>query len=60
MIKNKYINFPFIEISEETKKNIMNIFELEEEKDKIYIFISDYSSSDLNSVTNDYNYTFIL
>ena len=38
----------------------MSKFNLDIKKDKVYIFISDYPSNDLNMATSDYNYTFIL
>ena len=59
-IKNNYVNYVYIEISEEIINFIKSKFNLNEEADRIYIFISDYPSDDLNMATSDYEYKFVL
>jgi len=59
-IKNKYVDYTYIEISEETKNALLDKFCLDEKKHKIYIIISDFPSNDENTATSDYNYKFIL
>ena len=58
-LKKIYQNLPFIEISSDIKNFLINEFKLDEEKDKIYVLMNEYSNNDSNSTTSDYNYKFI-
>ena len=49
-----YINSTYINFSKETKQILFNKFNLDEEKDKIYIIIIDYPSIDSKSAIGDY------
>ena len=40
--------------------SLFKIFNLDEEKDKMYILITDYKSKDSQTATSDYNYKFLL
>ena len=60
MDKNKYNNVTYIDFPPDTKEFLYNQFNLEKDKDKIYILIIDYLISNLNSATSDYEYKFLL
>ena len=59
-LQNIYKNSTLIEASPEIKNNLIKEFNLNEEKDKIYVLIIDYISNNSNIVTNDYIYKFFL
>ena len=55
-----YSNITFIDFPKETKKFLIKQFNLDEEKDKIYILIIDTLKTELKSATSDYYYKFVL
>ena len=59
-LKRLYKNSTLIGISSEIKTVLINEFNLDENKDKIYVLIVDYEGNDSNIVTNDYIYKFFL
>ena len=59
-IKNLYRNKTFLEFSEETISLLINKLNLNENEQKIYIYISEFTSDDSNSATNDYEYDLLL
>ena len=58
VLQNTYKNSTIIEISSELRSALFKEFNLNEEKDKIYILILDYISNNTNFVTNDYKMNF--
>ena len=59
-LKNKYNNITFIELSQESKDLIIEKFNLDKEKDKIYFIINDNLINDSRMATSDYEYKLIL
>ena len=61
-LKKLFKNLTFIDISTEIKIFLINEFNLDKEKDKIYVLMNQYSNnySISKSATNYYNYRFIL
>ena len=57
--KNKYTNLTFIEIPEEEKKKILEIFGLDEDE-KLYVEIIDRTKNDSKAATSDYEYKIFL
>ena len=55
-----YKNHTFIDLSQEVKNFIYNKFELNKEKDKIYILIDEFISEDPRLATKNYNYRIFL
>ena len=53
-------NITFIEITPEIKKFLLNIFNLNEENDKLYLIIVENERYDSKIVTSNYDYKFIL
>ena len=58
--KNKNSNFTSIELSQNSKKIIMNNFNLNLTKDKIYILITEALLNDENSTIRKIDYKFFL
>ena len=58
-LKSKY-NFTYIIFSQDTKKNLINKYKLDEEKHKIYILIVEPPNNNKNSININYNYKLIL
>ena len=58
-LKKKNTNLTFIEFSSDQKIQLLRKFGLSE-NEKLYIFISDSPSDDLNTATSLYNYVFYL
>ena len=59
-LKKIYKNLTFIEITPEIKEFIINKYNLDEKKDKLYLIIHEYQSIDSNFATSNYNYKFVL
>ena len=59
-LKDKYNNSTFIDFNQNTIDFLFKQFNLDEEKDKLYILIIDYLNNDLNYATTDYDYKFFL
>ena len=59
-LKEKNKNQTFIYLSTDTINSIMEEFNLDEEKDKLYVMISDYPTDSCQVVTNDYDYWLFL
>ena len=53
-------NITYIEITPEIKKFLLNIFNLNEENDKLYLIIVENERYDSKIVTSNYDYKFIL
>ena len=60
LLKENYSNFTLIEFPQETKDYIINYYNLEKEKNKIYILIIDYQNTTSNLATSYYEYKLIL
>ena len=58
-LKYKNSNLTFIEISEEQKKELLNIFHINE-NESLYVFIYDTPSNESRTATSDYNYILLL
>ena len=55
-----YINRTYIDFSKEEKQILFNKFNLDQEKDKIYVIIIDYPSNDFKSAIADYTFKIFL
>ena len=60
LLKENYSNFTLIEFPQETKDYIINYYNLEKEKNQIYILIKDYQNITSNLATSYYKYKLIL
>ena len=59
-LKEKNKNVTFVYLSPEIIKLIMDQFNLDEEKDKLVVMISDYPTDDTQKATNDFDYRIFL
>ena len=59
-LKKKYTNITLIDLSQETKNILIETFNLDKEKDKIFILITDYQSTDSQMATSDYAFDIFL
>ena len=59
-LQKKYINGTFIDFPPETKNILLNEFNLDIDKNKIYVLIIDYISIEVNSATSDFDYQLFL
>ena len=59
-IKDKYTNVTYIDFSQDDIDFIYNYFNLDKEKDKIYILMADSLSNDSRKATSDFNYVILL
>ena len=55
----KYKNLTFVEMSQKQKKQLLNKFNLDENK-TLYVFIYDIPNNDSRTVISDYNYILVL
>ena len=58
-LKNKYTNLTFIEISKDRKIELFKQFGINE-KENLYVFVSDSPSINARTATSDYKYVFLL
>ena len=59
-INDIYKNSTFISFSEETYNFLVEQFNLNKQNDKIFVLIIDYPGTNMQSITNDYEYKFFL
>ena len=59
-LKNKNNNLTFIYVPSESLNNIMDFFNLDKNKDKIYMLIIDNLNDNLKNATSNYDYKLIL
>ena len=59
-LKDKYTNVTFIDVSQEFIDFIYSHFNLDKQKDKIYITIDDSKSEEENKATSEYDYRIFL
>jgi len=59
-LENSYINNTYIGFSKEESQILFTKFNLDEEKDKIYVIIIDYPSNDSKSAISDYSFKIFL
>jgi hypothetical protein len=59
-LKEIFKNYNFIEITPEVKKFLINKYNLNEEKDKLYLIINEIPNYDSKLVTSNYDYKIVL
>ena len=59
-LKIKFNNRTYIYFPQDTKKNIIYIYNLKEKKDNIYVLIIESLTNNINNINRNYNYKLIL
>ena len=59
-MEKNYTNITFIALSEKAKNIIIKTFNLDKQKDNIYLIINDYQNNNTKTVTSAYDYKLIL